>query len=571
MVLDTWDEKLIEKCFYGICFSSLSATDPKFFGFSEFLAGLALMILAWTIADVRYHFRIKVAPLPLQMITFSVVTFIGIFTILTDLWRASEWLVLSQTFITSAIWQAFLAITFLATFLIWIWFAFIRPPIFSKLNSKRYVNTIYKYIVEGVSTNLAVIADEITYSASKIIKYAPERGRFQESENVGRGENITNVELYAHNLLDLIADKRFCKVIIESSPITALALFEEVAIQNKYKVNIQIFSRNIVNEAITNKESFIYHEAEWHDSGLIGETKPITQAVFSNFDMVESIGTMFDTPLFKWDAEQWDAYSRVVLITLENLLEKRFINHHHTIYRAMHNLEMAVSDLYKLNGVTNIWENDTYQRLRVVISFIEKFLKLLEEKRTNERIEFRSLDKGNYIDRTIYDYLVNMLFDIICKASFIKGSSTELWVIHHNTIWRKFFVTHGFNSYVGRIFKFKLRRIIYNEILKMDEFPNFQGAAILGFCLYVLGLKINDMGSNYYDVKALHKVVLIWTKRNFSALYEYNPKIAEQCLIGNLTYDHDKLRIIYPFLGNPLKREITNIYFDVDPPHEKFK
>lgn len=562
---------MIEKCFYKVCFIPFREDAPKFFGFSEFLAGLALMILAWTIADVRYHFRVKVAPLPLRLITFYVIVFVGVFTLATDLWRASEWLVLSQTFMTSAIWQAFLAAIFLATFLIWIWFAFIRPPIFGKLNSKRYVNTIYKYIVEGVPTNLAVIADELTHSASKIIKYAPERGRFQESENVRGGRNITNVELYAHNLLDLIADKRFCKVIIESSPITALTFFKEVTIQNKYKVNIPIFSRNIVNEAISNKDSFIYHEAEWHDSGLIGEAKPITYAVFSNFDMVESIGTMFDTPLFKWDAEQWDAYSRVVLITLENLLEKRSINHHYTIYRAMHNLEMAVSDLYKLNGVTNLCENDIYQRLRVVISFIEKFLKLLEEKRANERIEFRSQDKGNYIDRTIYDYLVNMLFEIICKASFIKGSSTELWEIHHNTIWSKFFVIHSFNSYVGRVFKFKLRRIIYNEILKMDKFPNFQGAAILGFCLYVFGLKINDMGSSYYDVRALHKVVLIWTKRNFAALYEYNPKIAEQCLIGNLTYDHDKLRIIHTFFGNPLKRQITNIYFDVDPPHGKFK
>ncbi|MCA4179594.1 hypothetical protein LDY14_03565, partial [Acinetobacter baumannii] len=132
---------MIEKCFYKICFSPLDINGPKFFGFSEFLAGLALMILAWTIADVRYRFRVQVAPLPLKMITFSVVVFIGLSTILTDLWRASGWFVLSQTFITSALWQAFLGITFFSTFLIWIWFAFIRPPLFSKLNSKRYVST----------------------------------------------------------------------------------------------------------------------------------------------------------------------------------------------------------------------------------------------------------------------------------------------------------------------------------------------------------------------------------------------------------------------------------------------
>lgn len=564
---------MIEKCFYKICFSPLDINGPKFFGFSEFLAGLALIILAWTIADVRYRFRVRVAPLPLQIITFSAVVFVGLSTILTDLWRASGWLVLSQTFITSALWQAFLAITFFTTFLIWIWFAFIRPPVFGKLNSKRYVTTIYRYIIEGVPTNLAIIADELTYSAPKIIKYAPEERGFQKSENTGKKQkiNISKVEIYAYNLLDLIADKRFCKVIIESSPITALAFFEEISNQNKYSVNISIFARNIVNEAITNKESFIYHEAEWYDSGLIGQTKPITQAIFSNFDMVESIGTIFDAPFLKWDAAQWEAYSRVVLITAESLLNKKIINHNYIINRAISNLENSVSDLYILNGVSNLWENDTYQRLRVAISFIENFLKLLEEKRTNEKIKLRTVDKENlYSERTIYDHLADMLFEIISRASFIKNS-TEYWTIYYNTIWSNFFNFHKLNGSVGKAFKFKLRRLIYNEIIRMNEFPNFQGAAVLGFCLYLFGFKVNKNIESYRDIIALHKVVLNWTKKNFSALYEFNPKVAERCLIDNMTYDHEKRRITRAFTGNPLKREITYFYFDVDPPHENFK
>ncbi|MFA2976592.1 hypothetical protein KWD94_01380 [Acinetobacter pittii] len=559
---------MIEKCLHGICFSPLSVNDPKFFGFSEFLAGLALMILAWTIADFRYRFRVEVAPLPLKIITFSVVMFVGLSTILTDLWRASGWFVLSQTFITSALWQAFLGITFFSTFLIWIWFAFIRPPLFSKLNSKRYVSTVYKYLVEGVPTNLAIIADELTHSASRVIKYAPESYRFEKVDNSAK---LEKVELYAHDLLNLIADKRFCKVVVESSPITTFAFFREIEKQHKYKVDIRVFARNIVSEAITNKDSFIYHETEGYDSGLIGNEKPITQSIFSNFDMVESIETMFHAPFLKWDADQWEAYSRVVLITAESLLNKKFINHNYTIYHAIDNLEKSVTDLSKLNGVINLWENDTYQRLRIAINFIEKFLKLLEEKRANEQIKLRTVDKENfYSERTIYDHLANMLFEIISNASFIKNSS-DYWTIYHNTIWSTFFNFYRFNSYVGKAFKFKLRRLIYNEILRMNEFPNFQGAAVLGFCLYLFGFKLNKNSGAYRDTIALHTVVLNWTKKNFAALYEFNPKVAERCLIDNMTYDHEKRRITRAFTGNPLNREITYYHFDVDPPHENFK
>lgn len=47
------------------CLVPLDASTPKIFGFSEFLTGLALMVIVWTLSDVRYHFRIRTAPIPL--------------------------------------------------------------------------------------------------------------------------------------------------------------------------------------------------------------------------------------------------------------------------------------------------------------------------------------------------------------------------------------------------------------------------------------------------------------------------------------------------------------------------
>ncbi|HHX5623545.1 TPA: hypothetical protein ACVFHJ_006528, partial [Pseudomonas aeruginosa] len=98
----------VETCFGGLCFYPLDPNGPKFFGFSEYLAGLALMVLAWTTADVRYKFRIQVAPVPLQTITFYAVAVVGLLTLLTDLWRANGWLIPKGQFFTLASWQAFL-------------------------------------------------------------------------------------------------------------------------------------------------------------------------------------------------------------------------------------------------------------------------------------------------------------------------------------------------------------------------------------------------------------------------------------------------------------------------------
>ncbi|MBA5983308.1 hypothetical protein HT737_28010 [Pseudomonas sp. MD195_PC81_125] len=138
------------------------------------------MVLAWTIGDVRYRFRIQAAPIPLRGITFSVVTAVGILTLLTDLWRAEQWLVPRGNLLTPASWQALLGGAFLLTFLVWAWFAFIRPPIFGKRNTERYAQSLYRFILKGSPAELAVIADELVHSARPLIRYAFDKTEIQK-------------------------------------------------------------------------------------------------------------------------------------------------------------------------------------------------------------------------------------------------------------------------------------------------------------------------------------------------------------------------------------------------------
>jgi hypothetical protein len=160
-------------CIAEVCFIPLDATTPEFFGFSEFLAGLALMVLAWTIADVRYRFRVRTAPVPLQGLTFAVVAGVGVLTLLTSLWRAERWLVPQGNLLTPASWQALLGGVFLLTFLTWTWFAFIRPPSYGRHNAERFAQTLYRFILKGSPTELAVIADELALSARSVQELRP--------------------------------------------------------------------------------------------------------------------------------------------------------------------------------------------------------------------------------------------------------------------------------------------------------------------------------------------------------------------------------------------------------------
>lgn len=560
----------VEECFVGVCFVPLDGSGQKFFGFSEFLAGLALMVLAWTIADVRYRFRIRTAPIPLLGITFWVVAAVGVLTLLTDLWRAEQWLVPRGNLLTPASWQAILGGLFLLTFLTWIWFAFIRPPTYGRHNAERFAQTLYRFILKGSSVELAVIADELALSAHALVRHAPDRGRLKnhQHERGGKKKEPPKVEGYANDLLLLIADKRLCRAIVESSPGTALVVFQAIADMKKYGIQVQTFAKNIVNEALANKDSFLYHEAEGYESGLIGYHKPLSQAMFANYEMVETIGTLLDPDIYgkrEWDATQWEAYCRVVLMTFSNYVKEGHRGHSFVLYRAKGYIENAAADLYTLNELPSAWDTDSSRRLRVVIEFVKDAVKILDEKGVPDYVRIRVREKHGHPRETFYDHIASMIFEVIFHASAVRSPQWQCWSIQHNSVWGEVFNFNHLDGPAGKLVKFKVRRLIYDEIADMKRFPNFKGAKILGFCLNVMGLSVRQ-GDYDKDSRALQRVVLAWARKNYVWLHGYNPRVAEACLVDGMTFDLENRRLVRTYPVEGLRREPSYTYLELDLP-----
>ncbi|MBW2644210.1 MAG: hypothetical protein JRC89_12810, partial [Deltaproteobacteria bacterium] len=136
----------------------------------------------------------------------------------------------------------------------------------------------------------------------------------------------------------------------------------------------------------------------------------------------------------------------------------------------------------------------------------------------------------------------------------------------HNSVWGELFNFNRLKGPAGEIVKFKVRRLIYNEIAEMKRFPNFKGAKILGFCLNVMGLKVREEKNYDRDSRALQKVVLSWTKKNYAWLHSYNSRVAEACLVDGITYDSKSLRLVKTYPAEGLRRKAEYIYFPVDSP-----
>lgn len=525
--------------------------DASYFGFAEFIGAFALLAIVFTIADVQYRFRISVSPLPLPKITFWAIGVIGFGTLATDLWVAQEWLVVYVPYMTYSAIQGLFASCFLITAMAWLYFAFLKPPIFSKWNAKKYGKVLFNYLLKGSDSELPIIAAEVSRSADKFIEtFSKHQADFQEQfRKHERGEKIQpNSGNYASDIMKMIGNRKFCRHVIAASPGTAIRLFQAAANKKIYDAPLGQFAKNISIEAILNPDSNLYHEDSYYQSGLFGEIKPFTQAIYGSYRLVEGLGSNFGSPLdidFElinvWTAPQLEAYSRAVLATYaDRMTQEEWHKHSYSLTRALQNFKQACKDVYKLNGLDN-QDQEIYERLRVCVHFVDDLINLLE-KYENKVIIKRWKPNKKPIDGDIYDQVAYLMSEIIFNASGITEPYWPCWNIQHNTVWTTFF--DGFSdSKARRIIEFKLRRLIYDEITEFDKYTDlksFKAARYLGICLNCMGVKLEGKQRLNSSTLALQKVVLRWVKKNYPSLYEDHPVVADACLMGSISYNAEK-------------------------------
>lgn len=563
-----------EKEFLEICLVTPSNLH-SIFGFSDFITALALLLVVYTITDVRFRFRIGIAQHSLHSLTFYLIGILGSAVLLTDVWIAQKWYVPAaiEMFVSQPIWRALLGASFLSLPMAWFYYGYIRPPVFGRDNYEKFAQLLYGIILRGSDAELAVIAHELARSAPTLVTLCRpiERKRRNDNEEGRKDRHKPDASDYAHDLLLLLANRKLCRHILASSPITAMAIFEEMTANEKYAIPIGLFASNISTEAILNKDSVLYHEGDVLISGLMGSRKDFSKALYGNYGLVESLATygrsQLDIPnemVRSWDAQQWEMYGKVVLITLSDYLNKGNWGYHsYALYRSLKGFEHSCIDIYKLRDGEDCYSSDILRRLEAVVEFAKEAVNLIGKMDPLPSTLLRVRRGSHPGDFDLYDHIANVMFEIILSAASVKASPDTSWMIHHNTVWGEFFGLTA-NSKAWRIVHHKLRRLLYDEIAKLNHTPNYKSSRILGFCLNVLGPVFRKNGRVFKETNALHKAVLAWTRKNYLKLNKENPEVAESCLIGSITFDSQGLRIVKTYRKD-LEKEPPKEYLELPP------
>lgn len=544
--------------FIGLCLVEAGSSTSTIFGFSEFLTGLALLLIVYTITDFRYKFRISVSPVNLNKTIFFLITAIGIGTLITEFWVAQKWPTVTWN-MSQAAWQSSFAIIFLSIVIIWLWYAFISPPKFSSKNYKKFSMQLYRVVLKGNIEEIKILSDELSLSIPNIVKLA------NNQEAVVQELKTDHVSYFANDMALLLANRRMCQCIADVSPNTALVLFD--ALSKEDVIHIDSFSTltsNITAELIKNKNSQIYHEDHGYDSGLLGYIKPLSSSMFGNYKLLNMLGnrSVFDVDYKErddWDSEQLNKYCDMVLLTFESYLKQGYwFAHSFILYRAISDIKSFCLGISEFNNTDLDWRNDAYKKFEVLISFAHELTTLLgKQDKTPHLIALKPKDENQ---KNLYDNIANFYAEIIHAAAYVRSPIDTCWTIQHNTVWGKLISRFAEDTEARRIILHKVRRIIYDEIKEFERFPNYKSTRYLGFCLNVLW--INGYKTSRRDEgRALRKVVNNWFRSNYLKLVEDNPVLAESCLAGGITYNMEKKALVKSYRGGMGKGPVLDYFY----------
>jgi hypothetical protein len=543
-------------CTWGVCFAPLSTTDyVKIFGFSEFLAALALLVVLFTISDVRSKFRTAIVPGDLYLATFGVMIAVGFLTLATEVWVAQKWYVPQSLWVTTTTWQAALGLMFFGAFATWMYYAFIRPPVFYRRNAKRYADTLFRYVVKANDDDLKVLAHEIARSAPNLVRLAkPSTNSVDPAKSKSKSisKRKHTPDQYAHDLLFLIANRKLCRHIVQSSPVTVAVFLDAANEEDGAWAPIGQFATNVSIEAFANKESFVYQEEERYDSGLIGHLKPVTQALYGRYKLIERLAVRgsfpFDIPYEEtnaWNGAHWRAYYRVSLLLFKDYLKVTGGRAESQALRQIFE-NASLKHVHESYDGEEVYNSSAYRRLDSAVQFITQAISLVE---MHGGPPDSPRPKDTFKRESIYDHLAHLMFDACVHVAGIKRKDFTSWSIQHNAVWSNFF---GFEqSATWRIVRRRLVHLIADEIGKVPTLPHFVNVPLLGYCANMMGLKqITKIEPANRDWRGLHRLVLWLIRKHYASLLSKNVRLAEAMLVGKLTFDPITFKVVKTYEAN---------------------
>ena len=506
------------------------------FEFQDYLAALALLLVVLASSDFRYKYRSQIARFNFVKIGLGLAASVGAVILTTDIWYQNKLLV-PRILLNPNNTKSLLSVVLLVIIFWVLSIAIVRPPCFSKRSAPNFFKANRRLFQEGVPERLQFISEELGRSIAAIFDVASrETAPREEDKQTERPAS----DRYATDMIMLLADQRFCKVVVANNPAFAFDVFCQVAKHPSLALVSTPFCRNIGLEFIRNENSLFYQEDREILSGFFGRSKPVSTGIFGSYDIVELLARVPGSPLDVkygelrgFNRNRIEAFSRACLAFFEDYLKRtkgRHEPHSVAINRMLKSFKVCLSSVKNLDGIDKVSQLNEYHHLRTTAKFVRDASILIER--------YACLPHSRKIEETsgrdMYDCIAELAFEVILAGSTVKAPLNTSWMIQHKVAWK---VLGSTDTRADRVIRAKCRRMIYRELRGMDLEPNRRGAQIVGTCLNVLGVNLAEReDETWRDFRGLHRCILDWVLLHFEEISYWYPQALEALLQGAVGY-----------------------------------
>ncbi|MGC9535235.1 hypothetical protein, partial [Vibrio atlanticus] len=508
----------VEKCIYNICFIPMNSSAPSFFGFSEFLASLAIIVLAWNIVDLRYQFRAYIAPYKQQQKSFVVVGIIGFLTLMSDFWRISELYVIKDSYISYGLMQLILAFCYLSVVFLWVNYSFISPQKFSEKNHMEFLEFISKVFISGDRKAISIVLDEMRRSSESIMYYSSYE------------EDIGEVKKAANTIIALMSDEDVCKVMAREQPLLFRDMFLSIYKLDKFNLNIGSLTINFVSSSLEYERSFVYRENDCFNSNYFSKMKPICTPVFNNYEIIDSYQGLItpDSDNSLWGQKTWGVYFSLLEMAIDSFVKYKF---HHISPSFLHWPRFFIVRILSKKSLRLINQDVNYmhpfrKRIECLSAFVDNVILGIDDGNIHESHKFY-----------VKDFIAQVVYEVIESAALDFNTATpDFLYIKKQLVWDELYNSTMLRDEKDRYIINKVNDKIYRKLLSL---PNYDSVSVLMFVISVVGLKPIVEGPYGEIWRKMHIDTMCWCEENLKLMLDKYPRLLDELHKNNLRYDKE--------------------------------
>ena len=424
-----------------------------------------------------------------------------------------------------------------------------KNPKFSNNNYKRYFDECTKLISCGDIYDLKALADDIRRSSESIIQFCKQYNSeaARDCERNNKKYQIDEPVKFALDLLDLFSDATFCKVIVTSSPSTAISFIKEIQDQRLYNSGGYFFVNQLIKQAFLNESSIFHREVEYYG---FGNFLPFTITVFGDYKFVDSHFRPLQACSFLEDEFKTLRIQKKYIKAFKTSLKAYLSSMKHAspsaIISGMKILSGFSSDIaVKLNH-EKIEYHETSGSRDSLYSLIRSYTDILHIiSKFHEELPHYDFDPVKYDinrDDSIYGIVAKGVYDFLINVSIVDKHD---WFIRNEVmcLWMKLYPEsddENINS-LKEIQK-RIEVCFESQVLMNLEEDSLCYPMITRLLINILGLYSRD-DSSHSDIRLREKLHSL-LKSRIKNVYNRFPKRINELLPNGVLYDSTNNKIV---------------------------